>query len=190
MDTYWFKSIINKLSLVFKFNKINSPSYKSVKKTKIENKAQVQIINQNQGFTFDQAKDLLISVKEDLIKSVANEARQDYEYRQNEFFKPLIDKIKGLPEEEIAKLKEPDTLFALMEAAQISGRKQNSELRTLLSNLVLKRIKNDKTSEEELKNIVFNEAISTITKLTVNQLKIITLSFLLSVVHPIKSSGS
>jgi len=66
-----------------------------------------------------------------------------------------------------------------LEAAKISGRKQNTELRNLLANLVICRIKNDKSGREELKNIVYNEAISTINKLTVDQLKIITLCYLL-----------
>ena len=79
----------------------------------------------------------------------------------------------------MAKLKEPDTQLTLLEAAKISGRKQDEELRNLLANLVVSRIKNDKTGKEELKNIVYNEAISTINKLTIDQLKIVTLCYLL-----------
>ena len=82
-------------------------------------------------------------------------------------------------EAEIAKLREPDTQLTLMEAAKISGRKQSEELRNLLANLVVSRIKNDNSGKEELKNIVYNEAISTINKLTIDQLKIITLCYLL-----------
>ena len=77
------------------------------------------------------------------------------------------------------KLREPDTQLILVEAAKISGRKQNEELRNLLANLVISRIKNDKSGKEELKNIVYNEAISTINKITIDQLKIITLCYLL-----------
>jgi hypothetical protein len=177
MEMHWFKNIIEKLTLVFNSNKINSPSYKSTNKKIIENRAELQIINQ--GLTYDQAKDLITSVVDQKLIALKNEAKEVYEERVEEFVKLLNDKIKGLPEDEIAKLKEPDTQVTLIEAARISGRKQNSELRNLLSNLVLNRIKNDKTGKEELKNIVFNEAISTVNKLTVDQLKIITLCYLL-----------
>ena len=54
-------------------------------------------------------------------------------------------------EAEIAKLREPDTQLTLMEAAKISGRKQSEELRNLLANLVVSRIKNDNSGKEELK---------------------------------------
>ena len=57
--------------------------------------------------------------------------------------------------------------------------KKNEELRNLLANLVVSRIKNDESGKEELKNIVYNEAIFTINKLTIDQLKIITLCYLL-----------
>ena len=73
MDTYWFKNIIDKLSLVFNSNKVNSPSYKSIQNTKIENKTKVtaktvQIINQ--GLTDNEVKDLIISVVDEQLISL------------------------------------------------------------------------------------------------------------------------
>jgi hypothetical protein len=177
MDTNWFKNIIEKITIIFSFKKINSPSYKNIDKTRIENKPEIQIINQ--GITPSEAIKLINTVLDQRLVSLENKAREYYQERRHEFVRFLTDKIKELPEEEISKLQDPDTQLALIDAANISGRKQNSELRNLLSNLVIKRIKNDNSGKEELKNIVFNEAISTINKLTVDQLKIITLCYLL-----------
>lgn len=39
MEVQWFKNLIEKLNLIFKFNRINSPSLKIVTKTNIENRA-------------------------------------------------------------------------------------------------------------------------------------------------------
>jgi hypothetical protein len=50
------------------------------------------------------------------------------------------------------------------------------ELHKNLSSLIIQRINND---NEDLKRIVYDEAISTINKLTIDQLKIITLCYLL-----------
>ena len=184
MEMQWFKNLIEKLSLIFKFNKTNSPSFKVTTKTNIENRAegintQIGQVNIHQGLSYTEAKDLIVSVVDQKLVAFRDEAKAVYEERANEFVKLLISKIKELPENEIAKLKQPDTQLTLIEAAKISGRKQDEELRNLLANLVVSRIKNDKTGKEELKNIVYNEAISTINKLTIDQLKIITLCYLL-----------
>jgi hypothetical protein len=182
MENHFFKNVVEKLTFIFHSDKINSPTYKSTQTTKIENKTEVNAQNLqiiNHGLSYDQAKDLITNVVDQKLISFENEAKQIYKERQDEFIKLLTEKIKELPEEAMSKLKEPDTQIALLEAARISGRKQNSELTILLSNLVLNRIKNDTTGKEELKNIVFNEAISTVNKLTIDQLKIITLCYLL-----------
>lgn len=184
MEIHWFKNLIEKLSFIFKFSKINSPSVKLTSKTKIENKAeevntQIGQVNIHQGLSYTEAKDLIVSVVDQKLVAFRDEAKAIYKERANEFVRLLTSKIKELPENEMAKLKEPDTQLTLLEAAKISGRKQDENLRNLLANLVVSRIKNDKTGKEELKNIVYNEAISTINKLTVDQLKIITLCYLL-----------
>lgn len=181
---YWLKNLIEKITIIFKFNKINSPSVKLSSKINIENKAeevntQIGQVNIRQGLTYSEAKDLIVLVVDQKLVAFRNEAVAIYKERTNEFVKLLTERIKELPEEEIIKLKEPDTQSILIEAAKISGRKQNAELRDLLANLVINRIKNDKSGKEELKNIVYNEAISTINKLTTDQLKIITLCYLL-----------
>lgn len=166
------------MKITFDFKKINSPSLKIENKAE-EVKAQIGQINIQQGLTYSEAKDLIVSVVDQKLIAFEDEAKVIYDVRINEFKNLLTDKIKDLPEEEIAKLREPDTQLTLIEAAKISGRKQNDELRNLLANLVVSRIKNDKTGKEELKNIVYNEAISTINKLTIDQLKIVTLCYLL-----------
>lgn len=173
-----FKNIFEKIKIKFDFKKVNSPSLKIENKAE-EVKNQIGQLNIQQGLTYSEVKDLVTSVIDQKLIAFKDEAKVTYDQRTEKFKKLITDKIKNLPEEEIAKLKEPDTQLTLIEAAKISGRKQNEELRNLLSNLVVSRIKNDKSGKEELKNIVYNEAISTINKLTVDQLKIITLCYLL-----------
>ena len=184
MEIHWLKNLIEKLTVVFNFKRINSPSLKVSQKTSIESKAtnvgaQIGQINIHQGLTFSEAKDLIESVVDQKLIAFKDEAKMLYQERVNEFSRALIARIKDLPESEMLKLREPDTQLVLVEAAKISGRKQTPELRSLLANLVIKRIQNDTTGKEELKNIVFNEAITTINRLTVDQLKIITLCYLL-----------
>jgi len=175
MDFSWIKNLIEKINISFSSKKINSPSVKI--KNETENRIDKAIIYQ--GLSYSDAKDLVESVIDQKLMVFKNEAKLEYENRANEFGSLLKEKLSGLPEEEIAKLKDPDTQLALLEAATISGRKQNKDLRGVLADLVIHRIKNDQTGKEELKNIVYNEAISTIGKITSDQLKIITLCYLL-----------
>lgn len=178
MDTNFFKNIIERLKITFDFKKVNSPSLKIENKVD-EVKTQIGQVNIQHGLTYSEAKDLVTSVVDQKLIAFKDEAKSIYTQRTEEFKKLLTEKIKTLPEDEISKLREPDTQLTLIEAAKISGRKQSEELRNLLANLVVSRIKNDNSGKEELKNIVYNEAISTINKLTIDQLKIITLCYLL-----------
>jgi len=184
MDMHWLKNIIEKITVIFSFKKINSPSLKISQKSNIESNAtnvgaQIGQVNIRQGLSYSEAKDLIESVVDQKLIAFKDEAKTLYQARVNEFSSALIARIKNLPESEMLKLREPDTQLILAEAAKISGRKQTPELRNLLANLVIKRIQNDTTGKEELKNIVFNEAITTINRLTIDQLKIITLCYLL-----------
>ena len=172
MDIQWFKNLIEKISVKLNFSRTNSPSLNVRAQTKIE---QVTI---NQGLSYSDAKDLIASVVDQKLTEFKDEAQTTFNQRTSEFKALLSEKIKDLPEQDMGKLREPDTQIALLEAAKISGRKQNNELRNLLANLVVSRIKNDNSGKEELKNIVYNEAITTVSKLTSDQLKIITLCYL------------
>lgn len=175
MNISWIKNIIEKIELSFKSERVNSPTIKVNQET--ENIIDKAIIYQ--GLSYLEAKDLVESVIDQRLMVFKNEAKEEYQIRTKEFGDLLKGKLSVLPEEEIAKLKDPDTQLALLEAATISGRKQSSDLRAVLADLVIHRIKNDQTGKEELKNIVYNEAITTIGKITLDQLKIITLCYLL-----------
>lgn len=177
MEIQWFKNIVERIKVAFNFNKVNSPSLKIKNEAKNVG-AQVGQITVHEGLSYSEAKDLILSVVDQKLVEFKDEAATTFKKRTDEFKMLLSEKIKDLPEQDMAKLREPDTQIALLEAAKISGRKQNDELRNLLANLVVSRIKNDKTGKEELKNIVYNEAISTVSKLTTDQLKIITLCYL------------
>lgn len=89
------------------------------------------------------------------------------------FVKIGLDKIS---EEDREKFSDPDLRMTLEDAVKIASRKNNPDIHKILSNLIVKRIQYD----DEIKQIVFNEAIATIGRLTANQLKIIALNFILT----------
>jgi hypothetical protein len=70
----------------------------------------------------------------------------------------------------------PDFQFIIKKAIIEASRSDSNDLHGMLSSLIINRINND---EDDLKRIVYNEAIMTVSKLTKDQLKIITLCFLI-----------
>lgn len=77
-----------------------------------------------------------------------------------------------MTEKEINKFKDPDVQYALYEAEKGAARRDSEDLRENLSDLIIARIKND---DDDLKKLIYNEAISTINKITTNQLKILAI---------------
>ncbi len=169
MEIQWLKNLVEQLKIKIDFRRTNSPSLRA------KNVAVVI----HEGLKYSETKDLVNSVIDQQLVGLKEEAKAVFEKRVEEFEGLLIGKMGKLSEEEMGKLKEPDTQVALLEAVKTSGRKQDKTLRDLLANLVISRIQNEEPGKEELKNIVYNEAISTIGKLTTDQLKIITLCYII-----------
>lgn len=89
----------------------------------------------------------------------------------------FVNRLKSeLKPDDIKKLSDPDLQYILTKSVMQAGRKDSNELRENLAYLITERIKNH---EHDLKSLVYNEAIETIGKLTIDELKIITLCFTL-----------
>ncbi len=84
--------------------------------------------------------------------------------------------VVELNQKEFRTLSDPDVQYVFGQALVESGRKDDDELRRNISSLLISRIKHHKS---DLKKLVFGEAISTIGKLTADQVKIITACFVL-----------
>jgi len=101
------------------------------------------------------------------------------ENNQKSYFQALSEKIGTIikqNEELEGIINSPDFQYISKKAAISASRSSSIELHKNLSTLIVQRINND---NEDLKRIVYDEAISTINKLTNDQLKILTLCFLI-----------
>jgi hypothetical protein len=162
-EQHVFKNIIENLKLKFDFSKKNSPTTKTNNsKTYIDKSKKIVQVEQqtiNQGLSYIEVKEIVNDIVDQRMLDFKNEAESTYKMRVLEFRDKLLKDIKKLPEKELLKLKEPDVQLSIFEATKISGKREFKELREVLSNLVLNRIKNTNTESEELKNIVYDEAI-------------------------------
>lgn len=121
------------------------------------------------------AKQLMGSV----FGELPDETKKQIEANQKSYFQALSENLGKIikQNEELKKVVDtPDFQYISKTASISASRSSSAELHKNLSLLIIQRINND---SEDLKRIVYDETISTINKLTKDQLKILTLCFLL-----------
>jgi len=144
-----------------------------------------QIITQNVGITsISDAERLFELLFKENFPKLQEEAQKIAQQSINKFCKEFVIKAKAnLNEGEIKKLADPDIQYVLTKSILQAGRRDKKDLRENLSYLIVERIKN---SDHDLKSLVYNEAIETIGKLTIDGLKIITICFILRYTRRLK----
>jgi len=136
-----------------------------------------KIIVKQTGLTVPDVKEIALSVFKENFPVLQRQAMITAQENVRLFIGELISEInERLSKEEINRFRDPDIQYVLNDAMKSTARKNSETLRKNLSILIVERVKND---NKDLKRIVYNEAIATIRKLTTNQLKILTLCFLL-----------
>ncbi len=136
-----------------------------------------QMVVKHTGISVADVKEIALSVFKENFPKLKGQAEIEAKKNVNIFIDKLDKKISSeLTNEEIDKFSDPDIQYVLHRAIDSNARKNSEELRENLSTLIVERVKND---DKDLKRIAYNEAITTIGKLTLDQLKILTLCFLL-----------
>lgn len=104
------------------------------------------------------------------LQAVAQEEAQ----RRVDLLKKRISETVSskLSNDELSKFGEPDVQYALFEAIKAGARSDNQTLRNILTSLIVERVRKN---DDDLKRIIYNEAIATLGKLTSNQLDILAL---------------
>lgn len=141
------------------------------------NNQALSIVVNNQGMTTEQGMLLfqhLFEVNFPRFEAIAdNKAKENINKYETHFFQ---EAPKQLTQEEMSKFTDPDIQFVLNSSINSCARKDDEQLRKMLTDLIIKRIKND---ADDLKQKVLNGAITATQDLTTNQMKIITLCFLM-----------
>ena len=118
-------------------------------------------------------------LQESVFGELPGETKMQITKNQQSYFQTLSGNLQKIIKD-ISDLKKiiesPDFQFISKKAIISASRSFSIDLHKNLSSLIIQRINSD---NEDLKRIVYNEAITTIEKLTTDQLKILTLCFLL-----------
>ena len=176
MDFSWLKSIVEKIQVSLNINRQDSPTFKEISKSKTVDKS--THITINQPLSVEESRNLIRKIVHSEMTNTSLQAIEVFKERRLEFEHDLVEKTGSLSDSERARLSEPDAQVAVLRASRTSGQIRNKELRSVLSTLVIRRIR-DTSADEDIVSIVYNEAIKTMEKLTIDQLKIIAICFIL-----------
>lgn len=176
-----FKNIIERITLSWKNVRNNSHNIKLIKK--VSNKGDIVGIQADTvkvGYSSSEVSRIITNTLGTILPVLESQAKAIYKERTTELENKVNTLLLQLPQEDVvSKLSDPEMQLALKEATLITGKKEDKELRELLSNIVFKKIKEQIPNKDTLKNIVYTEAIRTMDKVTPNQIKIITLCYLI-----------
>src|SRR3989338_10368241 len=120
------------------------------------------------------SKQLLGSV----FGELPDETKTQITQNQKSYFQALSENLQKIVKDssDLKKvIDSPDFQYISKKASISASRSSSTDLHKNLSSLIIQRVNFD---NEDLKRIVYNEAVTTIEKLTTDQLKILTLCFL------------
>ena len=135
---------------------------------------------QNSTIALYSIEELSLQLLESVFGELSAEAKLQIKQNQQSYFNALtldLQKIVKTGVELKRVIDSPDFQYISKKAAISASRSSSESLHKTLSSLIVQRVNVD---NEDLKRVVYNEAISTVEKLTIDQLKILAISFLLT----------
>lgn len=134
-----------------------------------------KVIVYNQGLGYDQVRQIALDVFKANFYELSETAKATAIERAEELVNNLLSKLQNEAPETIDKFQYPDVQYAVINAQKQFARNGEIESLNLLTDLLKGRFLME---EGSLKAIVLNEAIETLPKLTINQIKIMCAIFL------------
>ncbi|MDX8554930.1 hypothetical protein MK851_15045 [Tenacibaculum sp. 1B UA] len=127
------------------------------------------------GLSYTESKELFSDLFEKNFPAFQKIAQEEARKNVEKLSKVFVDKVNELKSFSDSEMKSPDFHYNLYKSIEIGARNSSDDLHQFLANLLAKRIGCDKN---DTKRIILNESISTIEKVSTNQLKLLTFSYL------------
>lgn len=134
-----------------------------------------KVIVYNQGLEYDQVRQIALDVFKANFYELSETAKATAIERAEELVNNLLSKLQDEAAETIDKFQYPDVQYAVINAQKQFARSGKKESLNLLTDLLKDRFLME---EGSLKAIVLNEAIETLPKITINQIKTMCAIFL------------
>ena len=149
--------------------------YKQVNGKDSTNQQAEKIIN-NYGLSYSEVKEIALDVFKNNFYQLSAEANQLAFERAKKFIEDYIEKLMKENPSGIKKCQDPDFQYVLFDAQKNYARSGDDNQEMLLINLLVERSKQD---ERNTLQIVLNESISVINKLTQRQIDLLSFIYLI-----------
>lgn len=138
---------------------------------------QANTININQGISYQDAKQIALDVFKANFLELSQSAAELTLKRAEEFIENFLETLKEKNPEAISNFNDPSTQYSLFSAQKSYAKTGDGKLMEVLIDILV-----DISVEKErtLKKIVLEESLSTAPKLTLNQLDILSLVFMIT----------
>ena len=170
------KMLLGKLaSGIIKESLEEKMEYKQVNDKNSTNQQAEEIIN-NYGLSYSEVKEIALDVFKNNFYQLSAEANQLVLERAKKFIEDYIEKLIKENPSGLKKCKDPDFQYVLFDAQKNYARSGDGDQEMLLINLLVERSKQD---ERNTLQIVLNESISVINKLTQRQIDLLSFIYLI-----------
>ncbi|MCG9629035.1 hypothetical protein L1D34_30030 [Vibrio mediterranei] len=138
---------------------------------------QGQSIVINQGISYTDARDIALDVYKSNFIQLSHDAAELAKNRAEELTDSFLKKLQDTNESGINQMKQPAMQSALFEAQKQYAKSGDEDLEYMLVDILVQRAS---TPERNTKQIVLDEALEVVSKLTNEQLNILSLNFSLT----------
>lgn len=138
-----------------------------------DNSTNIQIVNQ--GLSLEDVRKVAQDVFDANFYHLSNKANEIAKARAEKIIDEFLKKLQQENPSGFAKAEDPDFQYSLFTVQKEYARSGDADLGALLVDLLVDR---SKSNQRDLKQIVLNESISTVSKLTPSQLATLAIIFL------------
>ncbi len=137
---------------------------------------QAQIITINQGLSYSDVKEIADGIFKSNFMELSEKAANIAQERVDELVDKFLDGLKNRNPETLQNMEDPAMQYALFTAQKEYAKSGDKDLGDILVDILVDRAA---LSERSLKQIVLDESLDVVSKLTDNQLDTLTIIFLL-----------
>ena len=138
---------------------------------------QGQSIVVNQGISYSDARDIALDVYKANFLQLSADAAEVAKCRAEEITDSFLKKLQETNESALEQMRQPSMQAALFEAQKQYAKSGDEDLEHMLVDMLVQRAS---TPERNTKQIVLDEALNVVSKLTNEQLNILSLNFSLT----------
>lgn len=131
----------------------------------------------NQGISYKDAKEIALDVFKSNFMQLSQAASQIARERAEEITNHFLEEVKERYPDKIRLMENPDMQSALYSAQKEYAKSGDSETEEILVDLLVDRLVEEKRN---LRQLVLNESLDVVTKLTDNQLDALTVAFIIT----------